>query len=88
MMDRDALPHSACHKEHCLIFSVPHAVLDDKMATAAIFTVMIWEPDSRSFIYCFCVAQSAAQPSPTTVGEENTHSPSAAEVHWIPYAAA
>lgn len=53
-MYRDALPHSACHKERfLLIFSVPHAVLDDKMATAAIHVVLMWKPDARSFfIYC------------------------------------
>lgn len=48
-MHRDVLPHSACHKMHALIFSVPHAVLDDKMATAAILAVLMWKPDTRSF---------------------------------------
>lgn len=32
-----------------LKFCVPHAVLDDKMATAAILAVQMWKPDARFF---------------------------------------
>lgn len=56
MMDRSALQCSACHKEQSLIFSVPHAVLDYKMATAAILTVLMWKHDAGIFIYCHCTA--------------------------------
>lgn len=74
MMYRDALPHSACHKERfLLIFSVPHAVLDDKMATAAIHVVLMWKPDAQSFyLLSACSLKSATQPPPRAVGAENS----------------
>lgn len=41
-----------------LISSVPHAVLDDKMATAAVLAALMWGPDSTNFIYCQCAGWS------------------------------
>lgn len=53
-MDRGVLAHSACHGNPPTPFSVPHAVLDDKMATAAVLAALMWGPDSTNFIYCHC----------------------------------
>lgn len=72
MIDRDALPHSACHKEDSAIFSVPHAVLDDKMATAAILAVLMWKPDTRSFIYCHHAAQRMSHNHPLQSRDRKT----------------
>lgn len=78
-MDRGVLAHSACHgggrreaaaaaPPSLLISSVPHAVLDDKMATAAVLAALMWGPDSTNFIYCHCAGWSVTHNNrlPTT----------------------
>lgn len=82
MMDRDALPHSACHSERSLISSVPHAVLDDKMATAAILAVLMPRPDTAGF-YLLSVG-----PEHPPRWRKNNSSPSALDVCGVLSAAA
>lgn len=76
------IAHSACHKERSLISSVPHAILDDKMATAAILTVLMWKSDS-SFIYCHHAALRVQHKQ-----ERKNSRHSEPEVFWIFTAAA
>lgn len=45
-------------RKRSLISSVPHAVLDDKMAAVAVLAVLMWRPDNTNFIYCHCAAGS------------------------------
>lgn len=69
-MDRGTLPHSACHQEHSLIFSVRHAVLDDKMETAAILSMLML----TEFLFTFTVPRDDNQPPPPpTLGEDDSH---------------
>lgn len=67
-MDRGMLAHSACHEKRSLISSVPHAVLDDKMATAAAHTVVMRNPDTVPQIL-FTVAVQRGACHTTAMGE-------------------
>lgn len=57
------LAHSACHEKRSLISSVPHAVLDDKMATVAVHAVVMRNLDTTNFIYCRRAAWSVPHSS-------------------------
>lgn len=72
MMDRGMLAHSACHGKRSLISSVPHAVLDDKMATAAVLAVLMRKPDTTNFIYCHRAARSVTRNNPLQPWERET----------------
>lgn len=46
------LAHYTCLRKCSLISSVPHAVLDDKMAAAAALALLMQRTDTTNFIYC------------------------------------